>query len=40
MILEIIMVFCLVQCANLLSRLFERRRDVFYYISRPDPRRL
>jgi hypothetical protein len=38
MIIEIITIFSLIQCANLLSRLIERRRDVLHYVSRPEPR--
>ena len=38
MILEILTIFLLIQCVNMLSRLIERRRDVFFYVSRPDPR--
>jgi hypothetical protein len=37
MILEILTIFLLIQCVNMLSRLIERRRDVFFYVSRPDP---
>lgn len=38
MIIEIIAILSLIQCVNMLSRLIERRRDVFYYVSRPEPR--
>jgi hypothetical protein len=38
MIIEIIAILSLIQCVNVLSRLIERRRDVFYYVSRPEPR--
>ena len=38
MIIEIITIFLLIQCANLLSRLIERRRDVLHYVSKPEPR--
>ncbi len=38
MILEILTIFLLIQCVNMLSRLIERRRDVFFYVSKPDPR--
>jgi hypothetical protein len=38
MILEILTIFLLIQCVNMLSRLIQRRRDVFFYISKPDPR--
>jgi hypothetical protein len=37
MILEILTIFLLIQCVNMLSRLIERRRDVFFYVSKPDP---
>jgi hypothetical protein len=35
MIIEITTVIFLIQGANILSRLIERRRDVFYYLSKP-----
>jgi hypothetical protein len=38
MILEILTIFLLIQCVNMLSRLIQRRRDVFFYVSKPDPR--
>jgi hypothetical protein len=38
MIIEITAILSLIQCVNVLSRLIERRRDVFYYVSRPEPR--
>ena len=38
MIIEITTVLFLIQCANILSRLIGRRRDVLYYVSKPDPR--
>jgi hypothetical protein len=38
MIFEIITVLFLVQGVSILSRLIGRRRDVLYYISKPDPR--
>jgi hypothetical protein len=38
MIMEIISVLFLIQCANMLSRLIGRRRDVLHYVSKADPR--
>jgi hypothetical protein len=38
MIFEIITVLFLVQGCSILSQLIERRRDVLYYVSKPDPR--
>jgi hypothetical protein len=35
MTLEIIAVLFLVHCLSMLSRLLARRRDVFYYVSKP-----
>ena len=35
MIIEITIAVFLIQGANILSRLIERRRDVFYYLSKP-----
>jgi hypothetical protein len=37
MILEVLTIYLLVQCASALSRLIGRRRDVFYYVSKPNP---
>jgi hypothetical protein len=39
MIFEIITAIFLVQGCSILSQLIERRRDVLYYVSKPDPRR-
>jgi hypothetical protein len=39
MIIEIVSIFFLVQCANMISRLMERRNDVLYYVSRSSPHR-
>lgn len=38
MILEIATVLFLVFGLSMLSRLLARRRDVLYYVSKPDPR--
>jgi hypothetical protein len=38
MIIEIATVIFLIQIVSLISRLIERRRDVFHYVSRPDRR--
>jgi hypothetical protein len=38
MLVEIITAVVLIQGLGLLSQLIERRRDVFYYVSKPDPR--
>jgi hypothetical protein len=38
MILEIISALFLIQGVSILSRLIGHRRDVLYYVSRPDPR--
>jgi len=38
MIIEIAAALFLILFANMISRLIERRRDVFHYVSRPDPR--
>ena len=38
MIIEITTVLFLVQGVSMLSRLIESRRDVLYYVSKPDPR--
>jgi hypothetical protein len=37
-LVEIITAVVLIQGLGLLSQLIERRRDVFYYVSKPDPR--
>jgi hypothetical protein len=39
MIIEIATVIFLIQIVSLISRLIGRRRDVLYYVSKPDPRR-
>jgi len=39
MIIEIVTALFLIQCANILSRLIGRRRDVLHYVSTPDLRR-
>jgi hypothetical protein len=39
MIFEIISVLFLIQGVSILSRLIGHRRDVLYYVSKPDPRR-
>jgi hypothetical protein len=36
MILEILAMFLLLQCVNMISRLIGRRRDVLHYVSKPD----
>ena len=38
MLVEIITAVVLIQGCSILSQLIERRRDVLYYVSRPDPR--
>jgi hypothetical protein len=38
MIIEIITALFLFQGVSILSRLIGRRRDVLYYVSKPDPR--
>jgi hypothetical protein len=38
MLVEIITAAVLIQGGSILSQLIERRRDVLYYVSRPDPR--
>jgi hypothetical protein len=38
MIFEIITAIFLIQGASVLSELIERRRDVLYYVSKPDLR--
>jgi len=38
MLVEIITAVVLIQGCSILSQLIERRRDVFYYVSKPDPR--
>jgi hypothetical protein len=38
MLVEIITAAVLIQGCSILSQLIERRRDVLYYVSRPDPR--
>jgi hypothetical protein len=35
MLIEITTAIFLIQSAHILSRLIERRRDVFYYLSKP-----
>jgi hypothetical protein len=35
MIIEIITIYLLVQCINVLARVIGRRRDVLYYIAHP-----
>jgi len=37
MILELIAVLFVIRCTSMLARLIERRRDVLYHVSRPDP---
>jgi hypothetical protein len=38
MILDVLTIFLLIQCANMISRLIGRRRhDVLYYVSKSDP---
>jgi hypothetical protein len=40
MILDVLTIFLLIQCANMISRLIGRRRqDVLYYVSKSDPHR-
>jgi hypothetical protein len=36
MILEILAIFLLIQCVNMISRLIGRRRDVLYYVSKSN----
>jgi hypothetical protein len=36
MIIELVTTLFLVRCANMISRLIERRRDVLYYVSRSE----
>jgi hypothetical protein len=38
MIIEIAAALFLILFASMISRLIERRRDVFHYVSKPDPR--
>jgi len=38
MIIEITIALSLILIVSMISRLIGRRRDVFYYVSRPDPR--
>jgi hypothetical protein len=38
MIIEIATVIFLIQIVSMISRLIERRRDVFHYVSRRDHR--
>jgi len=39
MILDVLTIFLLIQCANMTSRLIGRRRhDVLYYVSKSDRR--
>jgi|SRR6516225_3015916 hypothetical protein len=38
MTIELVTSLFLIQCANMISRLIERRRDVLHYVSRSDPR--
>lgn len=37
MIIEVATVILVIQGVTVLSRLIERRRDVLYYVSKPDP---
>ena len=37
MIFEVLSVYFLVQCTNMLFRLIGRRHDVLYYVSKPNP---
>jgi hypothetical protein len=37
MIFEILAVIFLIQCGNMIGRFIGRRRDVFYYLSKPNP---
>jgi hypothetical protein len=39
MIIEITTALFVIQGVSVLSRLIERRRDVLYYVSKPDPYR-
>jgi hypothetical protein len=36
MILEVVAVYVLMQCASVVARLIERRRDVLHYVSRSN----
>jgi hypothetical protein len=38
MILDVLAIFLVIQCANMISRLIGRRQDVLYYVSKSDPR--
>jgi hypothetical protein len=38
MIIEVATVIFLIQIVSVISRLIERRRDVFHYVSKPDSR--
>ena len=38
MIIEIATALFLIVFVTMISRLIERRRDVFHYVSKPDPR--
>jgi hypothetical protein len=38
MIIEISAALFLILFVSMISRLIERRRDVFHYVSRPEPR--
>jgi len=40
MAIELVTSLFLILCANMISRLIERRRDVLYYVSRSDPPRI
>jgi hypothetical protein len=37
MIFEVLSVYFVVLCNNMLFRLIDRRHDVLYYVSRPNP---
>ena len=37
MAIELVTSLFLILCANMISRLIVRRRDVLYYVSRSDP---
>ena len=37
MVLEILVIVFLIQCANMISWLIGRRRDVLYHVSKLDP---
>ena len=38
MIIEISAALFVILIASMISRLIQRRRDVFHYVSKPDPR--